>query len=70
VANAIKVTNRRTLTFMVRPVGLLSARLGIGPIATQRRPKYPAMNKTMTTRPTSQMILFTRLLLCVCVLKM
>ena len=30
----------------------------------QRRPKYPAMNKMMTTRPTSQMILFTRLLLC------
>lgn len=29
----------------------------------QRRPKYPAMNKIMTTRPTSQMILFTRLFL-------
>lgn len=27
--------------------------------SAQRRPKYPAMNKTMTTRPTSQMILFT-----------
>jgi len=35
------------------------ARSTAGLARGQRRPKYPAMNKTMTTRPTSQMILFT-----------
>ncbi len=29
-----------------------------GAPGAQRRPRYPAMNRTMTTRPTIQMILF------------
>jgi hypothetical protein len=40
-------------------------RIAAGSTRDQRKPKYPTMNKTMTTRPTSQMILFTRFLLCV-----
>ena len=48
-----------------RPIKIReSPRLTAGLTRGQRRPKYPAMNKMMTTRPTSQMILFTRLLLC------
>ena len=66
-------TNRRSVSVARRPESPLGdgnlARItrrtpavaGGAVASAQRRPKYPAMNKTITTRPTSQMIRFTML---------